>query len=47
MEKHKETHELKGLIDLGWFGKLSEDESDNDDANREMGLPEGEDWGNK
>jgi hypothetical protein len=47
MGKQKQGEELKGLIDLGWFGELPADEADSDDANREMGLPEGEDWGNK
>jgi hypothetical protein len=43
----KKQPELKGLIDLGWFGRLPDEEAENDDANREMDLPEGEDWGNK
>lgn len=44
-----QNDELKGLIDLGWFGELPDAEASSldDDANREMGLPYGEDWGDK
>lgn len=39
--------EIADVLRAAGYQVRDVDEADSDEANREMGLPEGEDWGNK